>query len=225
MMFQGSGEYVLVQEPVEQRQAALDRVKERCSVIRCRELANLAPQRRADLIGLLGRDGVETMCVAGRPGHVLWTDGVALAVCAKAIHPNIRRTWPQAAVFRMLDEQTFVDASARPLSWGYVPTQFGVATLVRAAAIAGWSAEVWPFPQAPEQFGESRRPLGERPGGRQQESKPADQCASLSDPSRRDVHPCKEVETPADSDDFCRARRRADRILAVRPPPTPGESS
>jgi hypothetical protein len=127
----------------------------------------MAPPRRADLIGLFGRDGAETICVAGRPGHVLWTDDFTLVMCAREAFPDISRTWTQAViqsatVAGVLDHQAFVDASSRLMGWRYVPTQFGVETLVRAAALAGWSAEVWPFPQALEQFGEPRRPLGHR---------------------------------------------------------------
>lgn len=170
----GEGRYTWEELPLEHADRRhqslvrlLDWVRARCTVLGCRGLADVAPRLRSDLVDTFGRDGAETISVAGRPGHVLWTDDHLLGICAKELFPGTRRTWTQAVVASaaragIWTADVCVDATARLIGWRYVSTNYGPATLVRAGVIAGWSADRWPFRQALEQFGVEQLPLAAR---------------------------------------------------------------
>jgi tetratricopeptide (TPR) repeat protein len=164
MFADGRGGYVwqeLAEEARGQIQDSLQRLvhfaRERCEVLCCRELADLAPERRLELTQMFGRDGLESMCLAARPGHVLWTDDATAAAVAQETFKAERRVWTQLLV-RAADEGNlpvpvpFLESSARLIGYGYANTVFDPSTLYWAAMMAGWSYRGWPFHQALRYF-------------------------------------------------------------------------
>src|SRR5206468_12866459 len=57
----------------------VDFLESSCEVRGCQELASLDPERRENLVKWFGQHGAESILLAFRPGHVLWTDDLILA--------------------------------------------------------------------------------------------------------------------------------------------------
>jgi hypothetical protein len=132
-------------------------VRGRCEVLSCSELADLNPDLRIELTQVFGRDSLESMCLAARDGHVLWTDDATVAAVAQDTFKAKRCLWTQhllrAADVRGLPGPVpLLEASAKLMAYGYANTLFEPATLYWAARMAGWSYHRWPFYQAMRYF-------------------------------------------------------------------------
>jgi hypothetical protein len=153
----GQGRYVWAELPEEQQrrlyeslQGLVTLVRDRCAVLPCRELADLEPEFRTRLTVLFGRDGAESICLAGRPGHVLWTDDMTAAAMARERPGVTNRAWTQVVLHSALsagtiDQAAFEEASARLIGLGYSFTFCSPPIMVRAGLMAGWDCEAWPF--------------------------------------------------------------------------------
>jgi hypothetical protein len=164
MFADGTGRYVwqeTSEDVQEQLRDSMQRlvcfVRDRCEVLCCRELADFDPERREELLDTFGRDELESMCLAGREGHVLWTDDATVAVVAQEMFGSERCVWTQvllrsAADRDLLGQIQFHENSARLIGYGYGTTWFTPETLYWAARMANWSYRRWPYHQALRYF-------------------------------------------------------------------------
>lgn len=164
MFADGTGRYVwqeTSEEVREQLRASLQRlvgfVRDHCKVSCCRELADFDPERREELLVVFGRDELESMCLAGREGHVLWTDDATVAGAAQEMFGAQRRVWTQvllrsAADRDLLSQIQFHENSARLIGYGYGTAWFTPETLYWATSMADWSYRGWPFHQVLRYF-------------------------------------------------------------------------
>src|SRR5262249_37596008 len=128
----------------------------RCEVRGCPELAELDPELRDQLVFAFGQHGLEGMLLARAPGHVLWTEDLALSDIASAEF-GVRRVWTQvvvqhAAELGIIPPDDYLAASAKLLGLGYEATWFNPFILVKAGELSGWSPERWPLNKALDQF-------------------------------------------------------------------------
>jgi hypothetical protein len=127
-------------------------------VLTCHDFAEIAPERRLILTKAFGKDGAESICLAARDGHVLWTDDLVVAQVAQLEFGVGQRIWTQsvlraAAANGLLSQSQLHDFNARLLGYGYANTWFGADSLLRAAEIANWSPNGWPFRNVLRFFG------------------------------------------------------------------------
>jgi hypothetical protein len=132
-------------------------VKSVSSVLGCVELAKLDKQRRDVTIKALGEGGAESIILAAKPGHLLWTDDCRLGGFARTEH-GVKSAWTQvvlqwAALHGYISEQKFFKSSARLIGFGYSFTSPSLPVLIAAAEIADWDRSRWPFSQALNQLG------------------------------------------------------------------------
>jgi tetratricopeptide (TPR) repeat protein len=128
-----------------------------CCMLPVPELANLDPERREQLVELFDRDGLESITLAARDGHLLWTDDLTLAVIAREDFGSPRRAWTQvvlqAAVEEGVLQQTEFDGySAHLIGLGYSFTWCSPAIVLQAGSIANWNCEAWPLRQVIRYF-------------------------------------------------------------------------
>ena len=96
------------------------------------------------------------MLLARAPGHVLWTEDLALSDIASAEF-GVRRVWTQvvvqhAAELGIVPPDDYLAASARLLGFDYEATSFNPFILVKAGELSGWIPERWPLHKALDQF-------------------------------------------------------------------------
>lgn len=137
--------------------ARINKVKSVSSVLGCVELAKLDKQRRDVTIKALGEGGAESIILAAKPGHLLWTDDCRLGGFARTEH-GVKSAWTQvvlqwAALHGYISEQKFFKSSARLIGFGYSFTSPSLPVLIAAAEIADWDRSRWPFSQALNQLG------------------------------------------------------------------------
>lgn len=128
-----------------------------CSVRSTPELASMEPEHRDQMIELFDRDGLESMVLASRDGHVLWTDDLTLAQIARQDSEAPRRAWTQVALQAAVDEgllqqDDFNRCSAHLIGGGYSFTWCNSAIVLRAGSIASWNCEAWPLRQVIRYF-------------------------------------------------------------------------
>ena len=119
-------------------------------------LSTLTPHQREELTNHFGRHGAESVLLASRPGHVLWTDDRVLANVARNDF-GVRRIWTQSALMARvqagaLEPAELATAGTRLAGWGYTFTTPSLETLMRAGALAGWDPNQFPLKQALDQF-------------------------------------------------------------------------
>jgi predicted nucleic acid-binding protein len=159
----GAGIALIPQTPSERAErvqsftARINKVKSASGVLGCVELAKLDKERREVTIKALGEGGAESIVLAAKPGHLLWTDDSRLAGFAKNEH-GVKSAWTQvvlqwAAQRGYISEQKFVTSTARLLGFGYSFTSPSLASLIAAAEIADWDRTRWPLSRALNQLG------------------------------------------------------------------------
>jgi tetratricopeptide (TPR) repeat protein len=121
-----------------------------CEVRGCRELASLGSDHRRNLIEAFGLHGAQSIILAANPGHVLWTDDIMLAACAKGDF-GVRRIWTQLVLEAdveagTLAEPTYWDALFKLVTSGY--TGLFERIFSRAGSLADWDADRWPLEPA-----------------------------------------------------------------------------
>jgi hypothetical protein len=144
-------------ERVQSFTTRINKVKSASTVVGCVELAKLDEHRRDITIQALGEGGAESVILAAKPGHLLWTDDCRLGGFARTEH-GVKSAWTQvvlqwAALHGYISEQKFFKSSARLIGFGYSFTSPSVPVLIAAAEIADWDQSRWPFSQALDQLG------------------------------------------------------------------------
>jgi hypothetical protein len=138
-------------------------VRKNCTVVGCRELADVPPERRRQLIDVFGRDGAESLCLATRPAHILWTDDFTLAAFARVELNITRHTWTQVALWHAVEGgvmrgEEYATASAYLIGRGYTSLRVDSEAIAAAGVIANWSLTGWPFSRALELFRANQLP-------------------------------------------------------------------
>ena len=114
-------------------------------------LAALAPEQRDTLEKLFGRYGAESLILASRPDHILWTDDL-IQGHVSAQEFGTRRAWTQVVLGTLSDAglltaEEYSDASARLVGMQYVATLFDGSSALAAFRLAGWLPENYPAKQ------------------------------------------------------------------------------
>lgn len=128
-------------------------MRENANVKDAGELATLPNEARESLVNLLGRHGAESVVLAARPGHVLWSDDGAVSLIAHHFLPRMRRTWTQAVLADVAGRGLLADeehriAVAKLMGFGYAATHFDAAVILAACQVADWNPQAWPLKQA-----------------------------------------------------------------------------
>ena len=160
----GTG-YAFEERTAEQKEAGIEKlrhlvemVETNCKVKPCEALAAMEPEKRETLVKLLGQYGAEAVLLAAEPGGVLWTDDLAQAGLARSEH-GVSRVWTQFVIGAraesgMVDPETFLDASAKLLGYGYHFPSPDPQIVRQAGVIAEWKVDSWPLSQALSVFAE-----------------------------------------------------------------------
>lgn len=138
-------------------QSNIEKLKSLATVVSCVELARLDSQQREATIKVFGQGGAESVILASRPGHLLWTDDHRLAGAARNDF-GVMSAWTQcithwSAIKGFVAAENFADISAKLIGYGYYFTSPSPASLVAAAKIADWNPTQWPLAAALEQLG------------------------------------------------------------------------
>ena len=162
-----TGEYARTERTAEQKAAYIGKlrhlvevVEANCKIESCEALAAVEPEKRETIIKCFGRYGAEAVLLAAVPGGVLWTDDFAQAELARSEH-GVSRVWTQFVIGAHVesgvgDPETFFDASAKLLGYGYSFTSQNPQIVRQAGVIAEWKVDSWPLSQALSAFaGES----------------------------------------------------------------------
>jgi len=156
-------EYAAIEDSPEDRKAradqlhdVLDIIRSSCKVVGCQELASIEREKREILEKAFGAYGAETIVLASKPNHLLWTDDYVLAWVARGEF-GVRRAWTQVALQARTEAgafgpEAFFEASAKLLGWGYFFTSSSLPVMLSAAALAGWNQNAWPLRQALDQL-------------------------------------------------------------------------
>jgi hypothetical protein len=145
----------------EQRRQSLasriDKLKAACKIVGCVELAKLDAKHRDVMIKAFGQGGAESVVLASKPGHLLWTDDCRLAAFGR-VEYGAKSAWTQillqwAAAKGYIPEEYFLSSTARLIGFGYSFTSPSLPALVMAAKIADWNAARWPLASAIDQLG------------------------------------------------------------------------
>ena len=159
----GAGIALIPQTPSERAERVrllterITKVKSVSSIVGCVELAKLEKQQRELMTKAFGEGGAESVVLAAKSGHLLWTDDLRLAGFAKTEH-GVKSAWTQvvlqwAAQRGYISEQRFVKSTARLIGYGYSFTSPSLASLLAAAEMAEWDQARWPFSKALDQLG------------------------------------------------------------------------
>ncbi len=159
------GRYVFSETPADSLTQYIDSlrrlvafVEEHCSVGALPELADAEPDQRERIAEIVDRDGLESIVLGARAGHVLWTDDGTLGILARQEFASTRRCWTQLFLQAAVDEgklqkAAFDDYSARLIGLGYSFTWCSPTIVLRAGVIASWQCGAFPLRQAIGQFG------------------------------------------------------------------------
>jgi hypothetical protein len=144
---------------VESLQGLLDFVRQHCAVVCATEIAAMDDEQRQMLIDLFGRDGLESVVVASRPGHLLWSDDLTVAIIARDVFNSQRRVWTQVLLQevteeRLLTQTEFDRYSAQLIGLGYSFSWCSPGIIGEAGEMVSWRTEVWPLFQVIGQFGQ-----------------------------------------------------------------------
>ena len=159
--------HAIVGNTAEQQEASVKKLRHlvevleaNCKVEPCEALAAMEPEERETLVNFFGRYGAEALLLAAVPGGVLWTDDLAQADLARSGH-GVSRVWTQFVIGAraesgMVDPETYFDASAKLLGYGYSFTSPNPQIVRQAGVIAEWKVDNWPLSQVLSVFaGES----------------------------------------------------------------------
>ncbi len=159
--------YARLESTAEQKAAYIGKLRHlvevieaRCKVEPCEALAAMEPEKREAIIECFGQYGAEAVLLAAVPGGVLWTDDFAQAELARSEH-GVSRVWTQFVLGARVesgvgDLETYFDASAKLLGYGYSFTSQNPQIVRQAGVIAEWKVDSWPLSQALSAFaGES----------------------------------------------------------------------
>jgi hypothetical protein len=157
MVFQGGQHYLVTRtaEEAEEFRGAteewIDLVKANVSLLSAPRVAELDPERRKELDGMLGRYGLEAASLAQSPGHILWTDDLVLGVIASH-ELGVERIWTQAFLEYLVTSGTITReaadvASARLVGYNFVATHFNSRTILSAFRTANWALDNFPARQ------------------------------------------------------------------------------
>jgi tetratricopeptide (TPR) repeat protein/predicted nucleic acid-binding protein len=135
----------------------MNKVKAAVRVLGCVELAKLDKQRRELTIKAFGEGGAESIVLAAKPGHLLWTDDSRLAGYGTTEH-GLKSAWTQAILLWAaqrghISENQFVRYTAKLIGYGYTFTSPSLPALIAAAEIAEWDKSRRPLSQALAQLG------------------------------------------------------------------------
>jgi hypothetical protein len=133
-------------------------INETCKVVTVLEAANLPPDQRQRITEMFGRDGLESIVLAAKPGHILWSDDMLPFVFLREDFSSTRWAWTQlflhtAVENGVLDVDQFETHSARLMGMGYRFTWSTVGIIVRAGALANWNCNAPPLKELIRQFG------------------------------------------------------------------------
>ncbi len=156
------GYYLIPEDASGRRQKAenlrglIRTIEEKCRVVSGMDLAAIDPEKRKLMLRIFGRDGAESIVLAGKPGHVLWTDDAVVSGFAGQEF-GVERVWTQVMLQWMaqagsLEEEAFYTCSAQLFGWGYQFTSVSSNSLVRAGAMAEWDVNRWPLSKCVELF-------------------------------------------------------------------------
>ena len=155
--------HAIVESTAEQKEAYVRKLRHlvqvleaNCKVESCEALAAMEPEKRETIIKCFGRYGAEALLLAAVPGGVLWTDDLAQAELARSEH-GVSRVWTQFVIGAraesgVVDLETFFDASAQLLGYGYSFTSSNPQIVRQAGVIAEWKVDSWPLSQALSAF-------------------------------------------------------------------------
>jgi nucleoside phosphorylase/tetratricopeptide (TPR) repeat protein len=143
----------------------IDSLRSSCNVVGCQELASIDAKKRETLKNAFGTYGAESIVLASRPGHVLWTDDRTLAGLARTEF-GTPRVWTQVALEARaasggLPLDIFYSSSAQLVGWGYRFTSPSLPMALAAAMLAGWNQNAWPLKQALEQLADPSIAVGD----------------------------------------------------------------
>ncbi|WP_422929680.1 tetratricopeptide repeat protein [Singulisphaera sp. PoT] len=127
-----------------------------CEVRGCPDLASLDPVMRDQLISGFGQHGVESMLLARQPGHVLWSDDLAVAFIGSNEF-SVRRVWTQVVVEHavkqgFVDPEEYLVVSAKLMALDYQATTFNPFVLAKAGSLSKWDPVKWPLNKVLERF-------------------------------------------------------------------------
>jgi tetratricopeptide (TPR) repeat protein len=157
MFFEG-GRHYFVERSAEEAESYrietwewIERVKRNVSVLPAPLVADLPPEKRKELDGMLGRYGLEAITLAQSPGHVLWTDDLIVGVVASHEF-GVERVWTQALVEHLanlgiLSRGTADIASAKLIGFKFVTTHFNCRVMISAFETANWRLNSFPGKQ------------------------------------------------------------------------------
>ncbi|MFO0881268.1 MAG: hypothetical protein U0840_28515 [Gemmataceae bacterium] len=164
------GGYAFHEVPEERRvayvqslQRLMEFVRQNCTVAPAPEVASMDSEQRTRLIDLFGRDGLESIVVSARPGNLLWTDDLTLAVIARDDFGSGRRVWTHvllqvAAEEGLLTQPECDRYGAQLIGLCYAICWCSQGVIEQAGEMAGWRSEVWPLWQVIGLFGRSGMP-------------------------------------------------------------------
>ncbi len=143
---------------IEKLRHLVEMVEANCKIKPCEALAAMEPEKRETLVNLLGQYGAEALLLAAVPGGVLWTDDLAQAELARSEH-GVSRVWTQFVIGAraesgVVDLETFFDASAKLLGYGYSFTSSNPQIVRQAGVIGEWKVDGWPLSQVLSVFAE-----------------------------------------------------------------------
>jgi tetratricopeptide (TPR) repeat protein len=155
--------YYMVSESASGRREKAEALREliktleaNCRVTSGIDLAAIDPEKRKLMSRLFGQDGAESIALAAKPGHVLWSDDAVVGAYATS-ELGVKRVWTQIVLQWMANtgsmaEKDFYDCAANLFGWGYQFTSMSSNSLVSAGALAEWNPNGWPFSRCLELF-------------------------------------------------------------------------
>jgi tetratricopeptide (TPR) repeat protein len=143
-------------EKAEALRALTKTLEANCRIVSGIDLAAVEPEKRKLMVRLFGQDGAESIALAAKPGHVLWTDDAVAGAFAIGEF-GVKRVWTQIILQWMANtgsvaEQDFYDSAARLFGWGYQFTSMSSKSLVSAGTLAEWNPNRWPLSRCLQLF-------------------------------------------------------------------------
>jgi hypothetical protein len=140
-------------------QALIDLIEKHCIVESGLIIGELEVSRRNQLVQIFGQLGVESMMLAGRAGHSLWTDDLATAELGR-MEFGCPRVWTQQIVEYFcaegsLDPDFKAEITVNLMHMRYYYTRPDVRSLLKAVEKAHGDVDKGPLSQALDWFGDS----------------------------------------------------------------------
>lgn len=163
-MYYQDGQHYMTQtteEDSEKNKAAfqewMECVEANTTVVSVPEVARLAPERREALEQIFGREGLEAVILALRPGSILWTDDLVSAEVAKS-DLGVERVWTQAVAEHLanrglIDRSLADEVHAKLVGFDFQSTHFTGAVMLAALRVSNGAVNVFPMRQMMAVFG------------------------------------------------------------------------